>query len=128
MDTTYIFRIANLAVAGLMLCGGFFQFFPISIQSAIIGSYVCLFGAAVGLLEYQIPPAATRFGSFLFSFIGRGIFYIFIGSIIMHGFMLTYIAGSLIILVGVAYVALEFVPSIEPPENMRDNDWGTEQV
>ena len=24
--------------------------------------------------------------------------------------------------------ALEFVPSIEPPENMRDNDWGTEQV
>ena len=24
--------------------------------------------------------------------------------------------------------ALEFVPSVEPPENMRDNDWGTEQV
>jgi len=111
-----------------MVFGGIVQFFPIGLQSAIIGSYVCLFGAAVGLLEHQIPPAATRYGSFLFSFLGRGIFYIFIGSIIMHGITLSYIAGGAIIFIGAAYTALEFVPSVEPPENMRDNDWGTEQV
>lgn len=91
--------------------------------------------------------------------------YIFIGSIIMHGFTLSYIAGGAIVLIGAAYCkcalavlfeglagrggrgrvlaniwvvtdirgfsigALEFVPSIEPPENMKGNgnDWG-EQV
>jgi len=128
MDTTNIFRFVNLAVAGLMVMGGIIQFFPIGIQSSIIGVYVTLFGATVGLLEYQIPPAANRFGSFLFSFIGRGIFYVFIGSIIMHGYTISYIAGGATIFIGAAYIGLEFVPSIEPPENMRDTDWSTEQV
>jgi hypothetical protein len=41
-----------------------------------------------------------------------------------------YIAGGIIIVTGVGYAALEFVPSIEPPANMRDGDagWGAEQV
>ena len=32
--------------------------------------------------------------------------------------------------VGIGYTALEFIPSIEPPANMRDADpsWGTEQI
>jgi hypothetical protein len=30
-----------------------------------------------------------------------------------------YVAGSVIGLTGVAYVVLEYVPSIEPPQNMR---------
>ncbi len=40
------------------------------------------------------------------------------------------IAGSVIGIIGVAYVALEFIPSIEPPANMREADagWGSEQV
>jgi len=88
----------------------------------------------------QIPPQISRYASFLFSFIGRGIcrsssqlpeyvahgtnqffhlVYIFVGSILLHGGVLRYIAGSIIGFVGVAYVALEFIPSIEPPQNMR---------
>jgi hypothetical protein len=33
-------------------------------------------------------------------------------------------------IVGIAYAVLEFVPSIEPPQNMREADggWGAEQV
>ncbi len=40
------------------------------------------------------------------------------------------IAGSIAGLIGVAYVVLEFIPSIEPPANMREADagWGAEQV
>lgn len=41
------------------------------------------------------------------------------------------LAGAIVGFVGVAYVALEFVPSIEPPSNMReaeDAGWGAEQV
>ena len=80
--------------------------------------------------EFQIPPQISRYASFLFSFLGRGIFYVFVGSIILEGGILRTIAGSIVGLVGVAYVVLEFVPSIEPPANMREADvgWGAEQV
>jgi hypothetical protein len=84
-----------------------------------------------GLLEFQIPPQVSRYASFLFSFLGRGIFYIFIGSVILDsGSVWKIIWGSIVGLVGVGYAALEFVPSIEPPANMREADagWGAEQV
>lgn len=57
--------------------------------------------------------------------------YIFIGSILLQpDHTLRIVAGSIIGLIGVAYAALEFVPSIEPPANMREADagWGAEQV
>ena len=45
--------------------------------------------------------------------------YIFIGSIIVGDFWWKYVAGALVALVGFGYAALEFIPSIEPPANMR---------
>lgn len=52
------------------------------------------------------------------------------GSILLHDGVLRIIAGSIVGLVGVCYVVLEFIPSIEPPANMREADagWGAEQV
>ncbi|KAI9821760.1 MAG: Late Golgi vesicles protein [Pycnora praestabilis] len=113
-----------------MVLGGIAQFFPIGVQAVIIGLYVIIFGLATALLEFQIPPPVPRYASFLFSFIGRGIFYIFVGSILLHDGWPRYVAGSIIAIVGLAYVALEFIPSIEPPQNMRDADagWGAEQI
>jgi hypothetical protein len=48
----------------------------------------------------------------------------------LDGHILRYIAGSVIGIIGLGYIALEFVPSIEPPSNMRESDpsWGAEQV
>jgi hypothetical protein len=56
--------------------------------------------------------------------------YIFMGSIIVGDYWWKYVAGSIIGIVGIGYAALEFVPSIEPPANMREADggWGAEQV
>jgi hypothetical protein len=106
----------------------------------------------VGGLEFlpHVPDYAYRYASFLFSFLGRGVcklqyrmnsiiahrnanlslVYIFIGSILLHDSTLRIIDGSLIGLIGVGYVVLEFIPSIEPPSNMRESDqgWGAEQV
>ncbi len=47
------------------------------------------------------------------------IVYIFVGSILLHDGWMRYVAGSIIGIVGVAYVVLEYIPSIEPPQNMR---------
>lgn len=56
--------------------------------------------------------------------------YIFVGSIMLHDHWFRYIAGSIIGFIGLGYLALEFIPSIEPPSNMREADqsWGAEQV
>ncbi|GAW18872.1 hypothetical protein ANO14919_083540 [Xylariales sp. No.14919] len=130
MDFSDSFRIVNLVVGVIMILGGISQFFNPDTRSIIIGVYVIIFGAVVGLLEFQIPPQVSRYASFMFSFIGRGIFYIFVGSLLLSNHWTRYVAGSIIGLTGVAYAALEFVPSIEPPANMREADqgWGAEQV
>ncbi|BFZ62609.1 hypothetical protein YB2330_003710 [Saitoella coloradoensis] len=122
-DTAKAFKIANLAAAVIMVLGGISQFFPIGFQSVIIGCYVILFGIASGILEFQVPPQVARYGSFLFSFVGRGALYIFVGSILLSDNVLRIIAGSLLMLLGVVYVGLEFVPSIEPPTNMREAEY-----
>jgi hypothetical protein len=124
-------RIVNLATGALMIAGGILNFFSgAGLSSFIIGSYVIVFGASIGLLEFQIPPQVSRYASFLFSFLGRGIFYIFVGTILFHGWWLLYLMGGLVGLVGVLYVVLEWVPSVEPPSNMREAEagWGAEQV
>ena len=56
--------------------------------------------------------------------------YLFVGSLVLQNGTLSYIIGGLIMVAGVGYAALEFIPSIEPPQNMRDADagWGAEQV
>ncbi|KAK3688378.1 Golgi apparatus membrane protein TVP15 [Podospora appendiculata] len=132
MDFSDSFRIVNFVAAAFMVFGGIIQFFPIHIKETIIGVYVILFGLVTALLEFQIPPQVSRYASFLFSFLGRGVFYIFIGSILLDigGSWFKTIAGPIVGLIGVAYVVLEFIPSIEPPANMREADagWGAEQV
>lgn len=45
--------------------------------------------------------------------------YIFAGSIVLGTGWVNNFIGGAIGLVGLAYVVLEFIPSIEPPQNMR---------
>lgn len=133
MDYTNIFRLVNLAIGVIMILGGISQFFFGNLfRGIIVGVYVILFGLATGGLELvpNVPAAVSRHASFMFSFIGRGIFYIFVGCIILENHVLRIVAGSIVGIVGLAYVALEFVPSIEPPPTMREAEasWGAEQV
>ncbi|KAG9245214.1 Golgi apparatus membrane protein TVP15 [Calycina marina] len=131
MDYSDAFRLINLGVGGLMVAGAILHIFPsIHFTNIIIAVYVIIFGLTTALLEFQIPPHVSRYASFMFSFIGRGIFYIFVGSILLDEWVLNKIFGTIIGLIGIAYIALEYVPSIEPPANMREADggWGAEQV
>ncbi|PVH97315.1 COPI associated [Periconia macrospinosa] len=131
MDFSDIFRIVNVAVAVFMVLGGVTKFIGFDgFSSIILGVYLVIFGAATALLEFQIPQQVARYASFMFSFLGRGIFYIFIGSVAVGSGWWRILPGTLVGFVGVAYVILEWIPSIEPPANMRDADagWGAEQV
>ncbi|TQN67504.1 Golgi apparatus membrane protein tvp15, partial [Colletotrichum shisoi] len=136
MELSDTFRIVNLATATIMVLGGIAQFFNFNFQGIIAPLSSVLDNARPSqeslsnvVPEFQIPPQVSRYASFLFSFIGRGVFYIFIGSILLSDGVFKIIAGSIVGLIGVAYVVLEFVPQIEPPANMREADggWGAEQ-
>ncbi|KAF2010016.1 COPI associated [Aaosphaeria arxii CBS 175.79] len=123
----------------------------------ILGVYLVLFGAGTALLgsaivefrwtesccrrrltfpaqclsgKIQIPPQVARYASFMFSFLGRGVFYIFIGSVIVGPGWFRWLPGTIVGVIGIGYAVLEYIPSIEPPANMRDADagWGAEQV
>jgi len=114
----------------MAVSGVFHAILERTLSSIIVGVYIIVFGLAVALLEFQIPPQISRYASFLFSFIGRGAFYIFAGSILLDHHTVDIVFGSIIGIIGVAYVVLEFIPSIEPPQNMREADggWGAETV
>ncbi|KAK1252793.1 hypothetical protein MKX08_003980 [Trichoderma sp. CBMAI-0020] len=130
MELSDIFRIVNLVVAGVTVLGGVFHIFPIGLQNIVIGVYMIVFGLAIALLEFQVPPQVSRYANFLFSFIGRGVFYILIGGLLLGDKTIANIAGGIVGIAGVGYVGLEFVPLIEPPSSMREADsgWGAEQV
>ncbi|GAB0133026.1 hypothetical protein EsDP_00001444 [Epichloe bromicola] len=131
MELSDIFRIVNLVVATITILGGIVSIFMHQLQTIILGAYMLVFGLAIALLEFQIPPQMSRYANFLFSFVGRGIFYVLIGGLLFGKEVLSNIAGAIVCIVGLGYIALEFVPSIEPPSNMRDADaagWGAEQV
>ncbi|KAH7149934.1 Golgi apparatus membrane protein TVP15 [Dactylonectria estremocensis] len=131
MELSDIFRIVNLVVGAITTLGGITHIFSLSLSSIVLGCYMIVFGLSIALLEFQIPPQLSRYASFLFSFIGRGAFYIFIGGLLLGEMFLSKLAGAVVGVVGIAYVALEFVPSIEPPSNMREADeagWGAEEV
>ncbi len=60
---------------------------------------------------------------------GRAV-YIFVGSIMLHKPVLGIVAGAIVAAIGLGYAVLEYIPSIEPPQNMRDagGEWGAEQI
>jgi hypothetical protein len=93
--------------------------------------YALLFAAGIALLEFQAPPPqVSRHANFLFSFVGRGAFYIFCACLIPNSAVLWNIGAIVVGVVGILYVGLHFAGIIEPPASMRDADagWGAEQV
>ncbi|KAF2451631.1 COPI associated, partial [Karstenula rhodostoma CBS 690.94] len=125
-------RMVNFATAVFMILGGVTKFIhPGGFANIILGVYLVIFeGTANRGAEFQIPPQVARYASFMFSFIGRGVFYVFVGSVAVGDGWWRIIPGTIVGVVGLAYVVLEFIPSMEPPANMRDADagWGQEQV
>jgi hypothetical protein len=47
------------------------------------------------------------------------VVYLFVGSIMIGDGWYRYVPGGILALVGIGYGVLEFIPSIEPPANMR---------
>lgn len=78
-----VFKLLNGATAFIVVMTGFIELlsdFALFIQ----GAFLLLFGSVIAALEVTdtITPLAKQYGSFLFSFLGRGVFYIFLSSLV----------------------------------------------
>ncbi|EMR11249.1 hypothetical protein PNEG_00280 [Pneumocystis murina B123] len=120
VESTNVFKIINVSTAIIMILGGISQFFPLGFKNIIIGIYVIMFGTVTGILEFFIPPQAAKYCSFFFSFLGRGIFYVFVGGLLLDNSILRMVSGAIVIIIGIIYSVLEFIPRVTPPNNMRD--------
>ncbi|CAO3702785.1 unnamed protein product [Rhizopus stolonifer] len=120
MNISYpiIFRIANIVAAAFMIIGGVMTCIAGGFPNFIQGIFVILFGIMTAVFEFRLPGVITQFASFMFSFMGRGIFYIFLGCISLNYGGLAIASGVIVIAIGIAYAVLQFL-SIDAPSNMR---------
>ncbi|KAG7869927.1 hypothetical protein KL918_000131 [Ogataea parapolymorpha] len=101
-DFGAVFKVVNLAVAA------------ISVSLYILG-----LGGVVGYLEFKNPPQLYAYASSFFSFLGRGLIYVLIAILNFHGSVFRVLAAVIVLLAGIVYIVLEFIPSIQAPENMQ---------
>ncbi|ORE08886.1 hypothetical protein BCV72DRAFT_261132 [Rhizopus microsporus var. microsporus] len=118
MNFSNIFRVVNMVAAAFMIIGGVMTCIHGGFPNFIQGIFVILFGLMTVLFEFRMPGPVVKHASFMFSFMGRGLFYIFLGFITVNYGALSIASGVIVIAIGLAYVALEFT-KIEPPNNMR---------
>ncbi|KAI9245317.1 COPI associated protein-domain-containing protein [Sporodiniella umbellata] len=113
-----VFRVTNIIAAAFMIIGGVMTCIAGGFPNFIQGIFVILFGIMTFVFEFRLPGIITQFASFMFSFMGRGIFYVFLGAITLNYGSLAIASGVIVILIGIAYIVLQFL-SIEAPSNMR---------
>ncbi|KAI9492583.1 COPI associated protein-domain-containing protein [Zychaea mexicana] len=119
VDISLVFRVINCIVAAFMVVGAVGKIISVGFPNFITGIFCIIFGIVTAVFEFRLPAQVTQYASFMFSFLGRGLFYIFIGCITLNYEALTIASGVIIIVVGVAYVVLHFVPGIQAPINMQ---------
>jgi len=118
-----IFKIANILTGALLVAGAVGHFIYHSFSSIVIGIYALAFGAVlIGLEVYQPPTNYVtllyQYASFLFSFAGRGVFYILAGVLLLNHYVLLYVSGGFVIVFGIGFIALEAIKMFDVPPSM----------
>ncbi|KAJ2157554.1 hypothetical protein GGF46_004416 [Coemansia sp. RSA 552] len=102
--------VLNIALGALVFTQGCLSIRAGSLRHVMLG-VVCLFiGLFVVLAELVHIGGLRMFASFLFSFCGRGLFYLLIGCITLDTAPAELGIGLVLIVVGVVYLALALIP------------------
>ncbi|WBW70672.1 COPI-coated vesicle associated protein [Schizosaccharomyces osmophilus] len=125
MDKPKIFSALNLGVGAILGLAGLIKVFSFSLAKVFLGLFIILFGLGTIALEREVPSVAVKYASFMFSFLGRGFFYLFMGSLLWSYEGFTSLLGFLVLLVGAGFCAANYVAGLQDyaPRSMRDTDW-----
>ncbi|WVN86668.1 uncharacterized protein L203_101839 [Cryptococcus depauperatus CBS 7841] len=119
-----LIRLVNMGVGGFAVAGGVGSLIKHNFSSIIIGLYEVLIGAVVIFLEIRTPTEehktlVHKYASFMHSFLGRGVFYLLLGVLMLNYYTILYICGTAVGFVGLVFIGLHFVHVIEAPSTMQ---------
>lgn len=102
------YRITNLVVAIMIIVAGIVFITWLSFLRIMLGVYEIVFGIWMVMFEVADICWLTKHVQFMFTWLGRGLFYIFVGCLTMGHKTFGWVFGSIITLIGVIYVVLSF--------------------
>ncbi|KAF9961358.1 Late Golgi vesicles protein [Mortierella alpina] len=111
-----LFRLLNIVAAVLLILGGIVLFVQIgSWNSGILGVFVVAFGILTFALEFTIPESIVYNMGFMFSMLGRGIFYVCMGLLCLSWRWFNILVGCIIMVIGLFYVGMHFKGATPSP-------------
>ncbi|KAJ2808596.1 hypothetical protein H4S07_003385 [Coemansia furcata] len=102
------FRITNIVVAILMIIAGIAFFTWSNFLRIMFGIFEIVFAIWIIMFELAEMTWLAPYVQFMFTWRGRGIFYVFMGCLTLGYKALGWILGAIIIGIGAAYIVLSF--------------------
>eukprot|EP00002_Diphylleia_rotans_P004234 TRINITY_DN1304_c0_g1_i1.p1 TRINITY_DN1304_c0_g1~~TRINITY_DN1304_c0_g1_i1.p1 ORF type:complete len:140 (-),score=33.35 TRINITY_DN1304_c0_g1_i1:81-500(-) len=103
-----------LAIAATLFFGGILVISNATFSGVIVGAYVLFFAVLLFLIQFRCPEKILNNAGFLFNYLGRGFFYIFLGCLVLQGDTVEDIPGGVVIAAGLICVILRFVKGAPP--------------
>ncbi|KAJ1847427.1 hypothetical protein LPJ70_001542 [Coemansia sp. RSA 2708] len=102
------FRVANLVVAVLMIISAIVFFTWSDFGRIMVGVFEIIFGLWMIMFELAEMAWLTPLVQFMFTWRGRGAFYVFMGCLTLGHKTFGWVVGAVIIAIGVVYIVLSF--------------------
>ncbi|KAI9006296.1 COPI associated protein-domain-containing protein [Hyaloraphidium curvatum] len=106
-----IWKIVDTVVALLLIITVIllWVYYP-SWQTVVTGLFVMALGILLAVCNFKVMPIAKKFALFLFTPLGRGLSYFFIGSfVVVANWWWVILVGIIVMGVGIVYIITAFV-------------------
>ncbi|KAJ2079843.1 hypothetical protein H4R24_003500 [Coemansia sp. RSA 988] len=102
----FYFRLTNLVVAILMIISAIVFFTWSDFGRIMVGVFEIIFGIWMILVELSEMGWLTPYVQFMFTWRGRGLFYVFMGCLTLGNKTYGWVMGAIIIGIGIVYIVL----------------------
>ncbi|GAM20716.1 hypothetical protein SAMD00019534_038910 [Acytostelium subglobosum LB1] len=118
-NVALIFTVLNILVGILIVASGIYYFVATDfwhfVTNFVIGVYYIFFGIMIVILEIVFPARILALFGFYTYWIGKGLFFIFLGLLIIRdsGFLL--FSGIVVLAVGLILCIIQFISAVSKP-------------
>ncbi|KAJ1759981.1 hypothetical protein GGF48_000799 [Coemansia sp. RSA 921] len=103
-----LWRLINIVVAALWIVAAAFHFVDGSFQTVMPGVAILIVGVASIVFEFWRPELILENCYFLWNFMGRGIFFLLMGCLVMGFRVVNYVSSGFSWFFGLLYIVLWF--------------------
>eukprot|EP00736_Rhodelphis_marinus_P014027 Rmarinus@m.25985 len=103
-----------MIVVGILLLAGLSSF-----QAFVVGCYLLIFGSVIVFLEFKVLDVFTKYFGFLFSWIGKGLFLIFVACLMLGSGDFQTFCGVVVIMVGIMFIILALIGKLQQPPGSK---------